>query len=302
MPQIVTIILTIIAPIILIAGLGALLDKTKVIEVRSLSRVIIYLASPSLAFYGIANSSINRGELGRLAFFGLALLVGMTVFSWLVSVGTGMNRVTGSAFLLSTSLINGINYGVPVNEFAFGQPGLERAIVLGILAALYANTAGIFLASSGKASIAQAVRNVFSVPMPYAALLGLAVNLYDLPIPTLVTRSTGILGNAAVPLMLVMLGIQLSRASLQGQWRVMLGASAVRLLGGAAIGFGLAFVLGLEGVTRQTAIVEAAMPTAVVAGVLATEFNSDAELVGGTIGLSTLLSLVTLPFIILLVQ
>jgi predicted permease len=117
----------------------------------------------------------------------------------------------------------------------------------------------------------------------------------------LISRITQILGNLAIPLMLLILGIQLSRASLQGQWSVMMGASFIRLLGGALVGFLLAFLLGLGGVTRQAAIVEAAMPTAVVASVLATEFNSDAKLVSSIIVLSTLLSILTLPFIILLV-
>jgi predicted permease len=101
--------------------------------------------------------------------------------------------------------------------------------------------------------------------------------------------------------MLIMLGIQVSRISHQGKWGIMIGASFIKLVGGDAIGLLFALLLGLSGVTRQTAIVEAAMPTAVVAGVLATEFNSDARLVSSIILLSTLLSVLTLPFVILFV-
>ena len=73
------------------------------------------------------------------------------------------------------------------------------------------------------------------------------------------------------------------------------------MVGVAAIGLLLALLLGLGGVTRQVAIVQAAMPTAVAAGVLATEFNSDAKLVSSIIMVSTLLSLITLPVIIFFV-
>jgi predicted permease len=296
------ILITIITPIIVIAGLGAVLDRTKTIEARAISRIVIYLASPALAFYGIANSSIKSNELGNLFLFFLLSMGTITILAWLISVGFKMDRLTCSTFILSIALINMGNYGIPLNEFAFGQPGLERAIIIAVLSSLYANTLGIFLASSGKASIPQALVNVFKVPLPYALILGLIVNLGHLPVPDFVMRVTGLLSQAAVPLMLIMLGVQVSRVSLQGRWGIMLGVSATRLVGGAAIGFLYAFLLGLEGVTRQVAIVEAAMPTAVMASVLTTEFEGDSKLVSSIVLLSTLLSLITLPILLYLLM
>ena len=301
MPQILNILLTTVAPIVLIAGLGAVLDKWKTIDTRTLSTVIIYFGSPALAFYSIASSSIDGREFGQLVLFALLCMIVITVVSWLISVGTKMNRLTSSAFVLSVALVNGLNYGVPLNEFAFGQAGLARAIIIGVIFALYSYSVGVFLASWGKASAGQAFKNVLLVPLPYLAFLGLAVNLANISVPPVIMRITQILGGLAIPLMLLMLGIQISRTSLQGRWRLMFGASLARLVGGATIGILLALLLGLGGITRQVAIVESAMPTAVAAGVLATEFNSDAKLVSSIIMLSTLLSLLTLPLVIMLV-
>jgi predicted permease len=293
------ILITIIAPIIVIAGLGAVLDRTKAIETRAISRIVIYLASPALAFYGIANSSIKSNELGGLFLFYTLSVGTITILAWLISVGLKIDRLTRSAFVLSIALINVGNYGIPLNEFAFGQAGLERAIIITVLSSLSANTLGIFLASSGKASISQALMNVFKVPLPYAVILGLIVNLGHLSVPNFILQVTGLLSEAAVPLMLIMLGIQISRVSfLGGQWRLMVGASSIRLLGGAGAGFLFSGLLGLEGVTYQVAVVEAAMPTAVMASVMATEFDSDSKLVSSIILLSTLLSLLTLPIIL----
>jgi predicted permease len=301
MPQILTILLTTVLPIILIAGLGVLLDRSKKIDTGTLSTVIIYFGSPSLAFYSISTSSISGSEFGALVLFSLLSALAITLVAWLVSLGARMNRLTSSAFVLSAALVNGLNYGVPLNEFAFGQAAVARAILIGTMYALYAFSMGVFLASWGKASIWGAFKNVLIVPLPYAAFLGLAVNLTHAELPPLLLRITQILGGLAIPLMLLMLGIQISRASLHGQWRVMVGASAIRLVGGAGVGLALALLLGLGGVTRQVAIVQAAMPTAVAAGVLATEFNSDAKLVSSITMLSTLLSLISLPIIILFV-
>ncbi len=298
MPQIINIILTTIAPIIVVAGLGALLDKTKKLEARSVSRVAIYLATPALAFYSLANSSLNKTELGNLVLFFILATSSITILAWLVSRWFKMERLTASAFVLSVSLINLSNYGIPLNEFAFGQVGLERALMLAVCGFIYSNTVGVFLASWGQASILQSFKNVLKVPTPYAAVLGIAVNQNLLTVPEGVMQVTGILRDAAVPLMLIMLGIQISRVSVKGQWQLILGAAGLRLLGGMAIGVAIASYLGLEGITRQVAIVETSMPTAVTAALLATEFESDAELTGSIILVSTLLSIITLSVLL----
>ncbi len=218
--------------------------------------------------------------------------------AWLVSGWLKLDRLTRSALMLSMALINVGNYGIPLNEFAFGQPGLERAIVILVLSSFTANTLGIFLVSWGRAPISQAIINIFKVPLPYAVIFGALINLGYLPAPDFVMRVTKLLGQAAVPLMLIMLGVQVSRATLRGRWGIMLGASLTRLLGGALVGIFFAFLLGLDGATRQVAIVEASMPTAVMASILATEFEGDSELVSSIVLLSTLLSLITLPILL----
>ena len=298
MPQFISIILTTIIPIVLVAGLGVLLDKTKVLDPQSISRVAIYLAIPALAFSGIANSSITSYELANLVLFGLLTTLTITGLAWLATLWFKMTRLTASAFILSVALINLSNYGIPLNEFAFGQPGLERAIILAVLGFVYANTVGVFIASWGRASVWRSFLNVFMVPAPYAAVLGLAVNVGYVSLPALVMRVAEILQGAAVPLMLILLGIQISRASLKGDWSVIMGASGMRLLGGALVGFLFAALLGLEGATRQVAIVESSMPTAVTAVILATEFKSDAKLTGSIVLVSTLLSVLTLSVIL----
>ena len=168
---------------------------------------------------------------------------------------------------------------------------------------IYANTLGIFLASSGKASITKSLWNMAKVPMPYAAALGLLFNLYEVSIPDLALKVGGILAAPAVPLMLLMLGIQISRATWRvSQLRVISAIAVVRLIGGAAVAFAVSAALGLDGVTHQVAILETAMPTAVIAGMMATEFESDAELTSSAILVTTVLSVFTLPIVILLLR
>ncbi len=296
------IFLTVVAPIIVVAGLGALLDRAKTLNARTISRIVIYLTNPALAFSGIANATITGSEISGLVIFFFLTIATITLFAFFISGWLKMDRLTRSAFMLSMALINVGNYGIPLSEFAFGQAGLERAIIITVLSSFTVNTLGVFLVSWGRASIKQSIINVFKVPMPYAVVLGALVNANYLPPIDFVMKVTTLLGQASVPMMLIMLGVQISRTSLRGQWGIMFGVSLTRLVGGAVVGLLFATMLGLSGVTRQVAIVEAAMPTAVMATVLATEFKGDAQLVSSIVLLSTLLSLLTLPVIIFLLM
>jgi len=103
--------------------------------------------------------------------------------------------------------------------------------------------------------------------------------------------------------MLAVLGMQLARASLRRDhlWAA-LAASGIRLVVAPAIAFGRALLLGMHGLTRDVAIVESALPTAVIGGVIATEFNGEAQFVTMTILLSTLLSLLTVSVLLTLIM
>ncbi|MFQ5613700.1 MAG: AEC family transporter [Anaerolineae bacterium] len=294
-----SIFFTIIAPILTVAGLGFLADRLFTIDTRTISRLTLYFFSPSLVFAGLAGSSLQANEIGQITTFATASLAAITALGWIASRLLRLDRRTASAFVLSIALVNAGNYGLPLNEFAFGRAGLERALIFFSVAAVFANTIGVFLASRGNASIRQSALNVFRTPLPYATLLGLVVNQGWLPMPEPVLRVTDLLGRAAIPLLLLLLGIQLSRTSLRGNLTVILAAASLRLVGSILLAIPLTSLMGLIGVTRQTVIIEASMPTAVISIVLAVEFNSDAETVSSIVLVSTLASVVTLSGLLL---
>lgn len=296
------IVYNIISPILLVVLVAFVADRRFDIDPRSLSRLLVYVFTPFLIFEGVAYSNLSGGEAGQLVAVAVLMSVGVALAAWAVARLIRLDRHTGAAFALSATLINAGNYGLPLNRFAFGSAGEERALVFFIATVIVSYTLGVFLASFGRLSAQLALRNVFTVPLVYAALLGLAVNLGKADVPLPVSRAVGLMADAAIPAMLAILGVQLSRASVRGRIQPILLASGLRLLLGPLIAVGLAAILGLEGLTRQVAIVQSAMPTAVVTGVLAIEFGADAELVTATILVSTLASIVTLTVLLSLLM
>jgi predicted permease len=292
----------VLAPIFIVVALSFWLDRRLGIDPGSLSRLVIYLFSPALVFNSLASSSLSGGEAEQLV--GVAVVMSFMVagLAWLIARGQKFNPKMESAFIMSATLINAGNYGIPLNRFAFGVAGESRAVIFYVATAFMAYTVGVFIASRGTRPAREALRNVFYVPLLYAAVLGVLFNMWNVKLPVSLDRSVKLLSDAAIPAMLVVLGIQLSRASMRGQIRPILMASSLRLLAGPLLAFGLVLLFGMSGYARQVSIVQAGMPTAVATGVLATEFGSDAEFATATILVSTVLSMATLSVLLELVM
>ena len=292
----------VLAPIFLIIGLAVLLDRRFALDPRVFSRAVIYLFSPCLVFGGIARSELKADELGQiLAMAALSSLL-IALVGWGETRLFRLDRKLASAFMLSVVLVNAGNYGLPLNDFAFGQAGMQRAIVFFVVSAMISNTLGVYLASRGAASVRRSLLNVLTVPLPYATVLGFLVNIKGIALPLPLDRAVTILGQAAVPGMLIVLGLQLSRTSVRGRVGPILLATVTRLGVAPLIAIALATLLGLSGLTRQVSVIQASMPTAAMAGVLATEFGSDAEFTSAVILVSTLVSIVTLSILLSLLM
>jgi predicted permease len=301
---ILSVAINVIAPIFAIIGLAALVARRFDPDARTLSTLIIYLFSPFLVLDGMAHSQIQADELVQI--MGAALLLAVIM----AGVGYAMTRIfnferrLASAFMMTIVLLNAGNYGLPLNEFAFGPEGLQRAMVFYVTTGLVANTFGVFLASRGAASMRDSFINIFKVPLVYCLIIGLLLNFTGTTMPMWIERFVARLGSAAVPAMLVLLGIQLNsalqRATLRERWKPILLAAGTRLIVGPVVALGIAAVLGLSGVTRSVVIVESSMSTAVISGVLAIQFDADADFVTGVILVTTLASVATLSVILLL--
>ena len=290
--------LNILGPVFLIICLVVLLNRRFSLDVRTVSRIVLYLFSPCLVFNTIAKTELRIEELGLILVMAIGSSLVMTLIGWVVARAFRFGRTLESAFLLSLAIANAGNYGIPVNEFAFGPPGLERAVLFNVAMNVVASTLGIYLASRGKASARRSLLNILMFPMIYAIVLGLLFNVQEWTLPLPLERVVDLLSQATVPCMLLVLGLQLTRASLKGRGGPLVLAILLRLAIAPVVAFGLSGWLGLTGTTRLAAIVETSMPTAVVSTLLAQEFGSDAEFVGSVTLGSTLASLVSLSVLL----
>ncbi|MGE3961523.1 MAG: AEC family transporter [Dehalococcoidia bacterium] len=292
----------VVLPVALIAILGAAVGRWQSIPVRPVSGLVFYLFSPSLVFHSLSTTEVPGGDALRIVAVGVLTFVAMYVAATAWSTAFRHPRALRAGFALAAVTPNVGNMGLPVALLAFGQAGFDIAVVNFVVGAVLAYTAGIAVASMAGGSAARALQAPFRYPVVYAAAAGVAVNALNVDLPVTIEAPVETLAGAAVPVMLVVLGLQLHVAAAMTEVRDTIASNALRLLIAPVAAWLVASAVGLDELARDTLVVLAAMPTAVVATVLATEFNARPDFVTRSVVLSTLLSMVTATALITLVR
>lgn len=281
-------------PILLISGAGFLLGKTLEIDSRSLGRVVFYIFSPILVFNLLLHTELRSIQI--LTTMGFTLLhcsiIGLLAF--LSGKLLHFERPVLMAIVLTSAFGNTGNYGLPLVSFAFGQEALAFATLNFVTTSLLFNTVGVLIASLGHMDIKTAMSGLFKVPTVYAVILALLLNSFHLILPLPLSRTVDLAANASIPVMIILLGLELSRVQWSHSFRSVGLSAGLRLLAGPAIGLLLALLFGMKGAVRQGNVTEASMPAAVTTIVLATEYGLDPSLVTAMVYIGTLLSPLTL--------
>lgn len=280
-------------------GAGVILDRWLGVDKRSLSRTAVYILSPCLVFSLVAQSTIDLPTFGQMMLYALVVTLAMTVIALAVGRLLGWSSRKTDGLVLATAFVNSGNLGLSVILFSYGEPGLALASVFFVVTNLATHTLAAFFAGRGQqGSALEAIRAVLKLPAIYAFALALALRLLGLSAPPPLLNAVDLAGRAAVPLMLMMVGLQLSQTNLGNDSLDVAIGVGLRLLVGPLVAAGLASVFGLQGLARNVGIVEASMPTAVTSSLMAIEFGADPEYVTSVVFLSTLLSSITLTVLI----
>ncbi|MFH1086159.1 MAG: AEC family transporter [Chloroflexota bacterium] len=287
-----------ILPAFLVIGAGVLADRTLHIDRKHLARLGLYILAPCLVFNLISKSTVDAIQFGRMTLYGLVVTVGMCGLGLLVGKLLRWSTRQTDGLILSVAFINAGNFGLSVVLFTFGQEGVELASVFFVVTSFAMHTLGAFFANRSHGGVLQALRKAFTLPGPYAFVLALILRSLDIAVPPVIEKPVALIASAAIPVLLMMLGLQLSQTHLGRRYKDVAIGVTMRLVVGALVAIGLAPVLGLQGLARQVGILEASMPTAINSAMVAIEFDADAEFVTGVIFFSTLLSSITLTVLI----
>ena len=290
-----------ILPIILLSGAGFALGKLLHIDPRSLGRVVFYVFSPVLLFDLLFRNELKIAEAAIVIAFALSFILMIGLLTFTIGYFLKLERSALVAILITTMFANTGNYGLPLVSFAFGEQALSYAGIYFATTTLLFYTLGVFLASLGHMTFREAALGLLRIPTMYAVLLAILMNMWDISLPVPVARAVELAAGGTIPLMLILLGVQLTKVELSGNQRALQLSVVLRLLVAPLAALTFAALFGMQGFTRQASVTQASMPSMVSATVLATEYNLDSRLVTAVVFISTLLSPFTLtPLLVFL--
>jgi len=289
-------------PIFLIASIGFVLARKLGASATTLTHVVFYGLLPCFAYRNMMTSASSGRSVSLMVMLAVLIMGTMALAGALIAFAMRLNRTETSALLLVVMFSNGGNYGLPALSFAFGEEALSYGTVFFLTGSVLTNTVGAFLAASGKRDVGTALKSILKIPALYGLVAAMVTLALGTSLPTPLMRPVNMLSDAALPMMILVLGMQLERAVTPSRPALVVVAVTVSLVIAPLVALGLTSLLGVSGAARQAVVVLASMPVAVATTILALEFDTAPDFVTGAVFLSTLLSPLTLTPLIAYLQ
>ena len=288
----------VVLPVFLIFLSGYAGQKMLQLDIKSVSTTALYLMTPPLVFRSFYENKIDSTYL-YIVIYGVALSV---IIIWLIK---GFSRLLGyndsvtGGLILSTAFMNNGNLGAPLILLAFGQKAFQYAVAIMVLHAIVMSTLGVYYAARGKSDVRQALLSVVKMPIVHAVFVGLLWQYLHLPMPQNIYTAIGMVADASIPTIMLVLGMQLAEIKLINlEWSKISLALITRLLVSPVIAYIITLALPVNPLLGKVMIIEAAMPTAAITTMYALQFDCSPELVSSITFIGTVLSMGTLSVLL----
>lgn len=290
----------ILGPTFLLVGIGYVLGRLRKVPAHPFVEASFWILSPALIFETLRTSQLPLKDAGLVILFvivhyglmfSLSLPFGRKVFP------DDPNAQRATSLLLTFG--NCGNLGLPILFFAYGQKALDVGVIFLAANTVLLATLGVGIAAwQGRPRLRDLGKKVLGVPWPYAVGLGIAMHVSG-AWPGILARATALLSQAAIPVFLLLLGLELAAVDLRGVAQPALWVALARLGLATGLSWALAPFFSSDPVIRASLILEGSVPSAVNAYILTAQYQRNPELAAAALLLSTALSLGTLSLVLL---
>ena len=301
MSQLLTIFVNILVPVFGLVLVGYFAGPRLVLDARTLTKFAYYILVPAFVFNVFSDADIVADLALRMVGYMAAVTLGTVLVAILAARLLRCSPQMTGAFVLVAAFGNVGNFGLPIIQFKLGEEALVAASVYFLVGSTLGFVIGVMAATWHRGSSWGAVAAAFKTPGVLAIFPAFLVNGLDWQTPLFLGRAIGLLAAALIPVMLVTLGVQLAD---MGRPRFSLDvviAGSLRLVVGPVLAIALAGLFGMSDIARGAGILQASMPVAVLASLVALEHNLLPDFVTTTVLFSTLASAVTLTVVLAIV-
>jgi malate permease and related proteins len=281
---------TTVAPVFLLALVGFLWTRGGwSYDVEFVTRLSMTLSVPCLIFMALVRSDVDPGLLRDTVLAALVAYVAVGGLVWGLARALGLDMATYWAPL---TFGNTGNLGLPIALFAFGQAGFDLAVVIFAVMAILSFTFGVWVVAGGGNPVT-AVKE----PLVWGTVAGSVFLALGRGVPAWVGTTLDLVGQMAIPLMLLTLGVAIARLKPSALGPA-LGLCLVKLVVCTVVPLGVGLAFGLPRQSLGVLVLQVATPVAVTSYMLAAKYDARPDDVAGLVVVSTLLAVPAIPVLL----
>ncbi len=286
-------IFEVIFPVFFVIGIGYYLGKKNPkFDTNFITNFAGNIGTPAMIFYTVTTTGITLSIFLHYFIYAIIMIAG---FAFIGLILLFLLKKDLSMELPPLILPNTGNMGVPICLFAYGTQGLGVASAVASVIILFHFTLGVFLARR-KFSFDILVKS----PPVYAIIISVLFLYFEIKTPIFLENTTFLLTYATIFLVLMSLGIALTRFKFSLKNSIIM--SLCRVLIGPVIAYIIIYNFNLSGLAAGVLLIQSAMPSAILNYLVGSMYSPKkvVDSIASTIVVSTLMSFVTIPLVVFL--
>jgi predicted permease len=282
-------VLETVAPVFTLVVVGYGAGRLLRFDLRTITDIVVYLGGPALIFTSLMHGRLATADVAIVAAGAVTIVVGVGTIVLVLAAAMGFRP---GALYLPAMFMNAGNMLLPLSLFAFGDEGLRCGVIVFVTVAMLQSSLGVTIAS-GRPTLTE----MFRLPYIYAVGAAFVLRSSQTALPAVVDRPLSLLGDVAIPLMLLALGLRL-RSVRVTYWHRPVLVAMVRVAGGYGVALAFVTLAGVHGTSRACLLLASVMPSAVINFVFAEKYGNESGEVATAVMVSTLVSLLTTPLVL----
>jgi len=290
-------------PLMLLIALGAVLKRTIADDTWTvvLNKLSVYLLFPALIFSGMVNVKLESIDDFSFIYGNFTVLVLVIFILYGVTKYFGLTKSMTNTYVISVFFGNVGYLGFPILSSL--MPGFEGIVSMHVALytlILFTFGIGVLEYSVHQQLDIKILKDTVKNPLLLAVLFAIIILAFDIKLPFVVTKTVNLLAGGATPIILISLGIFLARELPKVEYRHAFGLISLKLVFMPSIFF-VYFLLSGKTDILAISVLEAGMPMAITPFILGELYPMERELIALSIVISCVVSVVTLPIIMVLV-
>ncbi|WGK80389.1 AEC family transporter [Vibrio aestuarianus] len=281
-------VVNILFPVIALVGVGFMIGRWQKPDFRPINRINMDAFVPALVFSSLATMPLDTQQLPLI----VASLVAVLIPALLMIPICLMMKINYKAWAPLHMFRNSGNLAIPLFTYTFGESALGSAVLLFVVSACLHISLGLALLSKGNP-----FKQIISTPLFIAAAIAMTLNVLGITVWKPLYEATSLLGQAAVPVMLISLGSQMINLKLSG-FKVGAISSLLSLATGAVSFLLIYYFIPLPTMQLQMMVLFTMLPPAVMNYLFAERFNIEPTNVASMVLFGNFFCLITLPILL----